>query len=184
MQELSLNILDIAQNSVKAGATLVTIAVTAQSIANRLEIVIEDNGCGMDELQVKRVTDPFYTTRTTRKVGLGIPFFKMAAEMAGGGLALFSEPGKGTVVKAWFELDNIDRMPMGALGETVTSLIQCSPTVDFVLRYRVDDRQFVADTREFKAILESDGLGDPPVLLFIRQYLDENIETVNGGTKL
>ena len=113
MRELSLNVLDIAQNSLSAGATLVEITVTEETAADRLIIAIGDNGRGMTPEQVRRVSDPFYTTRTTRKVGMGIPLFRMAAEMAGGSLDIDSVPGEGTRVTAAFGLSHIDRMPLG-----------------------------------------------------------------------
>ena len=107
MTEISLNVLDVSENSTRAGASLVTILVTADTVHDKLTIVIADDGCGMTEEQVAHVTDPFFTTRTTRKVGLGIPFFKYAAESTGGSFHIESEPGKGTTVTAVFGLSLI-----------------------------------------------------------------------------
>ena len=132
MTELSLNILDIAENSVKAGAPLTEITVEVSTAQNLLEITISDNGCGMSEEQVKRVIDPFYTTRTTRKVGLGVPFFKESAEAAGGSFFIKSKLGEGTTVKASYELDNIDRMPMGDLTATIHTLVTMHEDMDFL----------------------------------------------------
>lgn len=111
MPEISMNILDVAQNSVRAGARLIGITVAVDEKADTLTVVIEDDGCGMSETQVRQVTDPFFTTRTTRKVGLGVPFFKLAAEASGGSFFITSEEGKGTKVTAVFGYRHIDRMP-------------------------------------------------------------------------
>lgn len=119
MPEISLNILDVAENSTRAGASLVTINVTADTDADRLTIQIGDNGCGMSEEQLSHVTDPFYTTRTTRKVGLGVPFFKMAAESAGGSFSIHSQIGEGTEVVADLAAYYPD---LKQLGETIAPL--------------------------------------------------------------
>lgn len=174
MQEISLNILDIAENGVKAGASLVTITVEEQPEEDRLTVMIEDNGCGMNAEQAKRVTDPFFTSRTTRKVGLGVPFIKMAAEMTGGSFSLRSVPGEGTVVTAVFGYAHIDRMPLGNMAETIGTLVQCNPHMDFVYRHTVANRSFAMDTREFKAVLGEDiSLEEPAVASYIRSYLAE-----------
>ena len=123
MPEIALNVLDIAQNSVRAEASLIQISVDVDEAADTLTITIEDNGCGMTKEQVSHVTDPFFTTRTTRKIGLGVPFFKMAAESTGGSFAIQSEPGTGTKVTAVFGLSHIDRMPLGDMNGTIYTLI-------------------------------------------------------------
>ena len=181
MREIALNILDLAENSVKAGATLVTVLVMARG--NVLTVEIDDNGCGMDEEFLKRVTDPFTTTRTTRKVGMGIPLFKMAAEMAGGEFSISSRKGEGTSVRATFCLDNIDRSPLGDLSETIVTLISGDNAPDFVFTVGVDENQFVFDTRELKAELDGVPVGEPEVLVFVRDMIKENIKDI-GGEKL
>ena len=173
MRELSLNVLDIAQNSLSAGATLVEITVTEDTAADQLTIVIKDNGRGMTGEQVRRVSDPFYTTRTTRKVGMGIPLFRMAAEMAGGGLEIQSEPGKGTCVQADFTLSHIDRMPLGDMTGTISALIRLNPTVDFLYRHQRDGREAVLDTRELRQVLEGVPLDTPDVMEWIEGSLTE-----------
>ena len=125
MQELSLNILDIAENSTRAGATLVEIAVTEDPDRDTLTIAVRDNGCGMDEKLLKSVRDPFTTTRTTRRVGLGVPLLEEAAQATGGHLSIRSAPGKGTELEAVFGYSHIDRMPLGDLAGTISALIQC-----------------------------------------------------------
>ena len=180
MTELSLNILDIAENSVKAGASLTEIMVTVKSDANFLEIIISDNGCGMSEEQVKKVIDPFYTTRTTRKVGLGVPFFKESAEAAGGSFFIESKVGVGTTVKASYELDNIDRMPMGDLTATIHTLVTMHEDMDFLFTYKVNENEFVLDTRELREILGDISFKEYEVSQYIKDYLKENITSVTG----
>ncbi len=180
MQELSLNVLDIAQNSVKAKATLVEITVDEQPSRDLLTITIADNGCGMSPEQVSKVTDPFFTSRTTRKVGLGVPFLKMAAEMAGGSLSIHSEVGKGTTVDASFRLGHIDRMPLGDISATVCSLIQCNPGIDFVYTCRFKGQEFTADTREFREVLGGVPLSNPEVIGFIGEFIRENTAEIRN----
>ena len=174
MQELSLNVLDVAENSVRADATLVEITVEEDTAADRLTIVIRDNGKGMTQQQIDSVIDPFYTTRTTRKVGLGVPFFRMAAQLSGGDLTIQSRVGEGTVVTATFGLTSIDRMPLGDMNGTITTLVQCNPHIDWVYTRRKDGREMVMDTRQFREILEDMPLDSPEVLRFLGDYLGEN----------
>ena len=174
MQELSLNVLDVAENSVRANASLVEITVEEDTAADRLAIVIRDNGKGMTPEQVQTVIDPFYTTRTTRKVGLGIPFFRMAAQLSGGDLTIQSQVGAGTTVTATFGLTNIDRMPLGDMNGTISTLVQCNPHIDWVYTRRRDGREMVMDTRQFREVLGEVPLDSPEVLFFLRDYLQEN----------
>ncbi len=123
MTEISLNILDVAQNSVSAGASLIEISVIADTESDMMSVTVKDDGCGMAEEQLSKVTDPFFTTRTTRNIGLGVPFFKMSAESTGGRFKIESEKGRGTCVTAEFILSSIDRMPLGDITGTVHTLI-------------------------------------------------------------
>lgn len=177
MRELSLHILDIVENSVKAGAKLIEVTVSAEKSV--LTITVKDDGKGMSGEFLSKVCDPFTTTRTTRKVGMGIPLFKMAAEAAGGSFAIMSEEGKGTTVNASFEIDNVDRAPLGDLAGTIVT--QLSDDVDYVWTYRVDDREYVFDTREVKEQLDGTPIDSPEIIMFIQDLLNENIQTVNGG---
>lgn len=181
MPEISLNILDVAQNSITAKASLVEIDVIVDRDADTLTVVIEDNGCGMNEEQVRQVTDPFYTTRKTRKVGLGIPFFKLAAESTGGSFSIISAIGKGTVVKAVFGFSHIDRMPLGDINSTIHTLIRYNTGLDFLYKYQVDGKSFELDTREFKQILGDVPLDSFEVSEYIKEYLDENKQDVDNG---
>lgn len=181
MPEISLNILDIAQNSVSAGASLTTIAITANHASDTLSVVVSDNGCGMTPEQIVHVTDPFFTTRTTRKVGLGVPFFKMAAEQTGGSFNIESEVGVGTRTEAVFGLSHIDRMPIGDMASTMISLIGMNPDIDFVLEYRIDDNSFSADTREFRAVLGDDiSLAELAIQDYLKGYIEEGINECGG----
>lgn len=179
MTELSLNVLDVAQNSIKAGATLIEISVDVQTEADRITIIIADNGCGMDETTLKQVTDPFYTTRTTRKVGLGVPLFKMAAEMTGGSFEITSEVGRGTKVTAQFVLSNIDRMPLGDMSQTIETLIVYNTAIDFIYTYRVDNEQYELSTAQMREILEGVPLDNPEVVAYIKDFLRENTSALN-----
>lgn len=181
MQELSMNVLDVAQNSVSAGAALITIGLREDTDTDQLTITIEDNGCGMDSETVARVTDPFYTTRTTRKVGLGVPFLKMACDLTGGHFLIQSTVGMGTKVIAVLGLSSIDRPPIGDMPATITSLIQCNPDRDFVYTHTTGVGQFTADTREFKEVLEGVPLSEPEVAAFIKVYIQEHQSEIQGG---
>lgn len=181
MQELSMNILDVAENSVRAGACLVEITVDERPQADLLSVTVSDNGCGMTPEQVKNVIDPFYTTRSTRKVGLGVPFFKMAAELTGGKLEIQSTVGKGTILKADFIRSSIDLMPLGDINETISTLIHCNPNIDFFYTRRFESAEMTLDTREFRRILDGIELNDPKVSKFIREYLAENTSDLLKG---
>ena len=176
MQELSMNILDVAENSVRAGAALIEITVDEQPQQDSLTITIADNGCGMSPSQLEHISDPFFTTRTTRKVGLGIPFFRMAAELTGGSLNITSTEQVGTVVTAKFVLSSIDLMPLGDINETIFVLIHGSPDTDFVYTRRIGENELVLDTRSFRKILGDIPLNSPQVSGFIRDYLAENTQ--------
>ncbi len=182
MTEISLNILDIAENSVKAGAPLTEISVEADENADLLTVTIKDNGCGMSEEQIKRVIDPFYTTRTTRKVGLGIPFFKESAEAAGGDFSITSMVGVVTTVKATYGLSHIDRMPMGDISATMHTLITMHSEIDFLFSYKINGNGFVLDTREFREILGGIPFSEPEVSNYIRDFLRENINALESKT--
>lgn len=178
MRELSLNILDIAQNSISAGASLITIEVAENTADHTLLIGIYDNGKGMSEEQVKSVIDPFFTTRTTRKVGMGIPLFKMAAEQTGGNLEIKSKLGVGTEVRAFFKTDSVDFTPLGDVASTIQMLITMNTDRDFVYKHSVDEKEFVCDTCELKAILGDVPLDTYEVSQWILEFIKENTEVL------
>lgn len=181
MTELSLNILDVANNSVSAGANLIEITVRIHNATDTLTINISDNGCGMSVEQLRKVEDPFYTTRTTRNVGLGIPFFKMAALNTGGRFQIESTPGVGTKITAVFGLSHIDRMPLGDINCTIYTLITYNTNIDFLYTYEFDDRSFHLDTRDFRKILGEVPLNHSSVTTYIKEYLEENKNEIDGG---
>jgi len=181
MNELSLNALDIAQNSIVAEATLVEIDVEENRGSDLITIRVRDNGKGMGEDFLKAVEDPFITTRTTRRIGLGISFLKEAAEMTGGSIELKSEPGVGTTVTAYFVMGNIDRQPIGNLTETIITLVTLNTDIDFIIRYKVDANEFVFSTQEVKELLGEDvSLNSPQIVVFLTEYVKEHIEILSG----
>ena len=184
MPEISLNVLDVAENSTRAGAKHVAILVEADSAKDTLTIVIDDDGCGMTPEQVQHVTDPFFTTRKTRRVGLGVPFFKLAAEMSGGRFSIVSEPGKGTTVTAVFGLAHVDRMPLGDMTSTMHSLITMHEDTDFLYRYTYDGDSFELSTAEMKEILGDVSFNEPEISQYIREFLRENEAEVTKGRSI
>ncbi|MFI3206622.1 MAG: ATP-binding protein [Clostridia bacterium] len=183
MRELSLNIMDVTQNSVTAKADLIKISIVENDDEKSMEIKIEDNGCGMSEETVRKVIDPFYTTRTTRDVGLGIPLFKMQAEMTGGSFEISSKVGIGTKISAVFITSHIDMMPLGDINSTILPLITGNENIDFLYtRVFIKNRKeksFALDTREVKDELGEDvSLSLPDVVLWLMEYLKENTEEI------
>ncbi len=182
MKELALNILDIAENSVKAGATLTQIRL--EETGDTLTLTITDNGCGMDADTVRGVVDPFYTTRTTRPVGMGLPLLKLEAEQTGGTLSVVSRDEKtnprehGTTVTAVFHTDHIDCVPLGDVTATVVTLIQGHPDTDFYLCHtRPGKEQVEMDTRELRQVLEDVPLNNYEVLQWIEGSLKEQYDS-------
>lgn len=182
MTEISLNVLDIAENSIRAKADFIKISVIVNHVHDTLTIIITDNGCGMSAEQIAHVEDPFFTTRTTRSVGLGVPFFKYAAEITGGQFKINSELGVGTVVTAVFVLSHIDRMPLGDMVSTIHTLLTFNMNINFLYSYVVDDKSFILDTREFRDILGDVPFNTPDVSNYIKEYLRENTDEVNNGS--
>ncbi len=182
MKELSLNILDVVENSVKAGASLTEILLTEQG--NALTITIRDDGCGMDAETVKRVTDPFYTTRTTRAVGLGLPLLKLEAQQTGGDVTVTSRDkatypeDHGTEVTAVFYTDHIDCPPLGDIPATVVTLVQGHPDTDFLFVHTNGENEVRMDTRELREILEGVPLDSFEVLQWIQGFLTEGYENL------
>lgn len=179
LPEISLNILDIAQNSVTAGADLIQIRILIRTKEDTMTIMIKDNGHGMSQSLLSQVTDPFYTTRTTRKVGLGIPFFKYAATLTGGNFTIDSQEHIGTTVTAIFVLSSIDRMPLGDITGTMHTLILMNPKIDFLYTYTVDNNSFTLDTRLFKKVLQGIPFHTSEVSQYIKEYLQENKKEVD-----
>ena len=181
MRELSLNILDIAQNSIAADANLIEIEVAEDTVKGQMRVSIGDNGTGMTPEQTQRVTDPFYTTRTTRKVGMGTPLFKMAAEMTGGQFSIRSQANKGTKITAIFNTRSVDFTPLGDMSSTISLLIAMNTEIDFIYRHSVDNREFTLQTPELKQILGDVPLSEPDVVEWTKAYIEEQIQNIHGG---
>lgn len=181
MRELSDNIMDIAQNSISAGATLTEVHVKVSHADNMITFVFRDDGCGMSEELVKSVIEPFTTTRKTRKVGLGLPLLKQTAEMTGGALDIQSTVGVGTTVTATFGLDHIDRPPMGDVAGAWFSLVVMNPEKDFLFTYDYDGQVFTFDTREVRAAVDPIPLNQMEISAWIKDCISTEINELHGG---
>lgn len=183
MKELSLNILDIAMNSVKAGSENILIKLIEAD--GKLTLTIKDDGCGMSEETVNNVMNPFYTTRTTRNVGMGVPLLKLAAEQTGGGIAIESVSEKdnpdshGTTVTAEFFTDHLDFTPLGDVVSTVTTLIQGSPSIEWRFEHSLEKGSVELDTKELREILGDVPLDNFEVIKWISDYLREAYESIS-----
>ena len=172
MRELSLHILDILQNSIEAGATLVELTIEEDLSTDRLAITVGDNGRGMSEAQVARIFDPFYTTRKTRHVGLGLPLFKVAAQRCNGDLTVNSQLGQGTTVRATFQHSHIDRAPLGDMTGTLLAVILANKC-DLRYIHRVDGKEFEFHTASLKAELGEIPLTQPAVRQWLQKFIAE-----------
>lgn len=180
MKELSLHILDIAQNSISAGAAHIRIRVDEQPAKNILRIVIEDDGHGMDQALLSRVTDPFTTTRTTRKVGLGIPLFKQAAEMTGGSFTITSRVGVGTSITADFVYNSIDRMPLGDMPFTISTLFGSKAGIDWDYEHRYIENTLTISSRDIVRQIGDIDFSQPEIVEWVTQYIGEQLQILYG----
>lgn len=179
-----MHILDIAQNSIKADAKNILVSISENSRLDTMTIKIKDDGCGMSMDMVKKVCDPFITSRTTRRVGLGIPLFKSAAEMAGGSFKIQSKEGIGTTVFAEFGLLNIDRSPLGDIGSTMSTLIGMNSNINFEYRHEKDDAVFSVSNKSLQELLTDIPIDSPEVISWIRDYINESIKNLEGGLNI
>ncbi len=173
MRELSLHILDLLENSLEAGASRIDVEISEDTLRNKLVISVTDNGRGMDAETLQRATDPFFTTRATRSVGLGIPLLKAAAERCNGSLKISSRPGEGTQVVVEFQRDHLDRAPLGDIASTLLSVILSRHKVDLHFKHRVDGREFEFDTQEMRRILGDVPLDHPRVRAWLEDFIAE-----------
>jgi len=180
MKDLSLHILDIVQNSISAQADFIEITIEENHQANTYLLTIKDNGKGMTQEMADKVTDPYVTSRTTRKVGLGLPLLKLNAERTGGHLKIKSEVGKGTEVEALFILDHIDRLPIGDMAGTIVLLASANPLIEFVYSHTVDGEQYIFDTREIKEALDDTAISDIHIFKYLKEMINENIQEINA----
>ncbi len=179
MIELALHILDIAENSLRAGATLVEIEVVEDLVRDRLTITIVDNGHGMTPDEVERALDPFYTTKKVRRIGLGLPMLKQACQITGGSFSIESGPGSGTRIRAEFVHSHIDRQPLGDVPGAIIALILEKPEVDILYTHRRDAAVYVMDTREVRAELEGIPLNHHEVINLIRDNIAQGIRELS-----
>lgn len=184
MRELSLHILDVVENGITAGGTCIWIEVDEDRPKDLLKIVIRDNGQGMPVEKLQNINDPFITTRTTRRVGLGLSLLAAASERCDGTVRVDSAPGKGTEVEATFRLNHIDRAPLGDMAATLTTLIIGNPGIDFVYSHRIDGEKFSLDTREIRAEMEDLSLSDPMVIHHLTESIRSALKALasNGNT--
>ena len=178
MTDLAMHMMDIAQNALRADARNVGIDIEERSDDRTLTLRVTDDGKGMSRETVEKLVDPFFTTRDTRRVGLGIPFLKMTCEQAGGGLQIISTEGEGTTIEAIYRTDNIDCLPMGDVPGYLSLLLKANPEVAFRFTYRVDNTEFILDTEE----LREQGIdwADAGMLAAIKEYIGENMNAINS----
>ena len=189
MRELSLHILDIAENGLDAGATVLAISISETRADDLLRITIEDNGRGIPPENVEKVLDPFFTTRQTRRVGLGLSLFRETSRRCDGTFTMTSSEGKGTRVEATFGLTHVDLPPMGDIGGCITAILMGHPDVDLVYDHDVDGKKFTFDTREIREGLEEIPIDHPKVLMHLKEMIqqseaalrEERIEGTNGS---
>lgn len=179
MRELSLHLLDIAENSISANARNICITCIENCKLDLLQMSVEDDGKGMTADMVAKVVDPFTTTRTTRKVGLGIPLLKAAAEACNGYLTIESQPGKGTKLVVQFQRSHIDRMPLGDLPGTILHLFVANSQIHWIFKYTYNDNTFVFDDAPIKDALDGVPLSEPDVLHVLEEMIDSGIKEVN-----
>lgn len=182
MRELILHLLDVIENSIGAGATVIEVVIEEDLVEDKLRMSVEDNGKGMDKAFLLHVYDPFVTTRTTRKVGLGIPLFKAAAEACNGQLQVDSELNRGARLEVEFQHSHIDRMPLGDLAGTLLNLLVVHPDIHWLFTYRAKlesgDVEFVFDDTPIKEELSGLPLTEPSILAFLRKLLREGVGEV------
>lgn len=178
MREIALHMADIAENSLAAGAARIKLSVMIDRAADRLTTAVEDNGRGMDADTLYRCTDPFMTTRTARRVGLGIALFKLSAEQSGGSFTIQSEPGRGTRAEAAYTISGVDRAPLGSIAETMAALIAANPETDFTLEYAADGRGFAFATDTIPYHNRT-----PVFAAAAKKEIQQRIDEINGGAE-
>lgn len=175
MKDLSLHLLDLAENSIRAQAKKIHIELHEWISKNQLIFRICDDGEGMDEEMVAHITNPFMTTRTTRRVGLGIPLFYQNCMSAGGTFQIQSQPHKGIFIEAVMQYNHVDRLPIGDVASSLSVLIQGSPQIQLIYTHTYEDKSFVLDTFEIQKILGTISISEPEIILWLRSYIQEQI---------
>lgn len=180
MLELSLHILDIVENSTRAGAGVVHIDIKEDTTKDILSLEIRDNGSGMSEDVLKKAIDPFFTTKTVRNIGLGLPMLAQAAERTEGKFIIESKGGEGTRVAAEFGLSHIDRQPLGDISGTLVTLIAGNTDVEFIYRHQHNGHVYILDTNEIKEEIEDIPINHVDVLNFIREHVTEGLKEIGA----
>lgn len=175
MKDLSLHILDIAHNSIRAQATRINIKILQKKEPDELIISIADNGSGMTEEQVQALSDPFFTTRTTRRVGLGIPLLQQRAEECNGALLVKSKPGEGTTITVNFQLSHIDLPELGDIAGVISGISSSNPPIQFIFDFKSDDIDFHFDTKEIVEALDGIPINTPEVEIFMKEMIEGNL---------
>ncbi|HOI86453.1 MAG TPA: sensor histidine kinase [Lentimicrobium sp.] len=178
MKDFAMHIMDIVQNSISAGASQISVTITESEADDSLKLVITDNGKGIPAAMLEKVTDPYTTSRTTRKVGLGLPLLKQHAESTGGHLSIASEEGKGTVAEASFGLSHLDRQPLGDVAGTIVLLAAANPERRFIYRHTTPYGSYTFDTDEVNEVLEGMSISEAPVIRFLREMIEENLKEI------
>ena len=173
MKDLSLHIMDILRNSIRAEAKRIILDLELKG--DKLIVEFIDNGKGMDEETLAKVEDPFFTSRTTRKVGLGISLLKQNCEKTGGNFSITSKIGEGTSLQAVFNYKNLDMLPIGDINGVLMLCVSSNQNIQFILKARTKESEFVFDTEEIKRELEIENFNSPELNAHIRDYIGENI---------
>ncbi len=180
MKEIALHILDIAQNSIRAGATEISVTVDESPATDLFTLTIADNGKGMDEEMCKKAVDPWFTSRTTRKVGMGLPLLQMNADLSDGGLTIASSPGRGTTVAATFRYSHVDRPPQGDISGTIALLISANPALNIIYLHCFDGRKWEISTKEISEILGEDAITDLKIVKYLKEIISGNISELKN----
>lgn len=183
MREMSLHILDLVQNSIEAGATTVKLEIFEDIVKDSMVVRVSDNGRGMNKKMLQLVIDPFITTRTTRRIGLGLPLMDMSTKRCGGYLNIDSTQGEGTTIEAMYQHSHLDRPPMGNLVETIKSILVANSELQFSYHHTVNGKSLIVSSQEIADILEGVPLTQPDVLIWLHGYLSDNIANLYGGAK-
>ena len=178
MKELSLHVYDLMENSIAAKASLIELTIIDSLKDNIYSFMIKDNGKGMSQDFLAKVTDPWTTTRTTRKVGIGLPLIKMNTELCGGSMNIESEVGKGTTLRFWFQHDHIDRAPMGDLAGTIVMLCAQHEEIHYIYRHITDEGEYTFDTNEVKEALDGMSMNDINIIKYLKEMIQENLKEI------
>lgn len=181
MKDIALHILDLVQNSISAGAKCIKIKIEENLDSDLLILIIEDDGKGMSPDFLEKVRDPYTTTRTTRKVGMGIPLLHLNAVLSGGHLEIYSELGKGTLLKAFFGLSHIDRIPLGDIAGVIVMTVSMNPTLDFIYTHTTSNGEYIFDTRIIKEVLDGVPINEISIQKYLKELITENLKEIQAG---